>query len=138
MLQSVQDSFPGVRLIAYLDDIVLQGPADAVKLAYSVLRAQLSTAGLELQREKSAVYPSDPALADDLAFQLGCKHAVGGLLVAGCPVGKPEFRTAQALAVAEGVEQLVNTLMELQLPVQDKLLVLRKSLQVKVAHLARC
>jgi hypothetical protein len=53
-------------------------------------------------------------------------------------VGKPQFIAAKAIAAAEGVEQLVNTLMELQLPVQDKLLVLRKSLQVKVAHLARC
>jgi hypothetical protein len=69
---------------------------------------------------------------------LGFQQAVGGLVVAGCPVGKPEFIAAKAIAAAEGVELLVNTLMQLQLPVQDKLLVLRKSLQVKVAHLARC
>jgi hypothetical protein len=138
MLKSVHESFPGVRVIAYLDDIVLQGPCDAVKRAYSELRDQLSTAGLQIQREKSIAYSTDPALADELAFQLGCQHAEGGLVVAGCPVGKPEFITSKAIAAAAGVEQLIKTLMELQLPVQDKLLVLRKSLQVKVAHLARC
>jgi len=36
------------------------------------------------------------------------------------------------------VEALVQTLMDLDLPVQDQLLLLRKSLQVRVSHLARC
>ena len=39
---------------------------------------------------------------------------------------------------AEKVEALVQKLMDLDLPVQDQLLLLRKSLQVKVCHLARC
>jgi hypothetical protein len=73
----VQDSFPGVRIIVYLDDIVLQGPYDAVKRAYSELRDQLAAAGLQIQREKSIVYSPDAALADELAFQLGCQQAAG-------------------------------------------------------------
>jgi hypothetical protein len=84
------------------------------------------------------VYSPDPALAADLAFQLGFQHAVAGLVVAGCPVGAPEFVADKTLAAAEGVKQLILTLMGLQVPVQDKLLLLRKSLQVKLAHFARC
>ena len=38
---------------------------------------------------------------------------------------------------SQDVEKLVQTLMELDLPVQDKLLLLRKSLQVKIVHFAR-
>jgi hypothetical protein len=138
MLQSVQDEVAGVRIIAYLDDIILQGPYDAVRRAYSELREQLAAAGLQIQREKSIAYSPDAEFADNLAFQLGCQCAAEGSLVAGCPVGKPQFVTAKTIAAAEGVQQLVNTLMELQVPVQDKLLVLRKSLQVKVVHFARC
>jgi hypothetical protein len=59
-------------------------------------------------------------------------------VVAGCPVGAPEFVAAKTLAAAEEVQHLILTLMGLQVPVQDKLLVLRKSLQVKLAHFARC
>jgi hypothetical protein len=138
MLQSVQQCFAEVRVIAYLDDVVLQGPYEEVKSAYSELRSQLDAAGLHIQRAKSLVYSPDPALAADLAFQLGFQHAVDGLVVAGCPVGAPEFVAAKTLAAAEGVQQLILTLMGLQVPVQDKLLLLRKSLQVKLAHFARC
>jgi hypothetical protein len=138
MLTSGQDFFSGVRIIAYLHDIVLQGPYDAVKRAYSELRAQLSTAGLQSQREKSLVHSPDPALAAELAFQLGFQQAVGGLVVAGCPAGMPEFIAAKAISAAEGDELLVNALTQLQLRVQDQLLVFRQSLHFKVAHLARC
>lgn len=63
-----------------------------------------------------------------------------GLLVAGCPVGKPTFVQAYVDGVADNVLSTIATLMELGRPVraQDKLLLLRKSLQHKVAHFIRC
>ena len=80
MLRFVQQSFAEVRVIAYLDDVVLQGPYEDVKRAYSELRSQLEAAGLLIQRAKSLVYSPDPALAADLAFQLGLQQAVAGLV----------------------------------------------------------
>ena len=55
----------------------------------------------------------------------------GGLVVAGCPVGEAEFIADSASGASQEVEKLVQTLIELDLPVQAKLLLLRKSLQVK-------
>jgi hypothetical protein len=59
-------------------------------------------------------------------------------MVAGCPVGESDFIAAQTTAASAEIEQMVNTLMELQVLAQDKLLVLRKSLQVKMAHFVCC
>ena len=53
VLQSLQDNHPSVRVVAYLDDIVLQGPATAPALAYQFLRDGLSTADLVVQPRKS-------------------------------------------------------------------------------------
>jgi hypothetical protein len=138
LLCSLQQSFPALRIIAYLDDIVLQGTHDDVRSGYGELRLGLSQMGLQVQRRKSWVYSPDFDEKDEMMFQLGIPAADRGLIVAGCPVGEPDFVAAHAYAVAEEVALQVQSLMDLQLPAQDKLLLLRKSLQVKVVHFARC
>jgi hypothetical protein len=60
-----------------------------------------------------------------------------GMIVAGCPVGEADFISGHADESDVKVQSLVHTLMDLNLPAQDKLLLLRKALQVKMAHLAR-
>ena len=70
--------------------------------------------------------------------ELGVTFSADGLLVAGCPVGTPEFVRSHAERCADKAEQLVDRLMELKLPLQDKQLILRFSLQEKLSHLARC
>jgi hypothetical protein len=138
VLRSVQDNHPHVRVIAYLDDIVMQGPAAAVAPAYQFLSDQLSTVGLAVQPRKSLVFSMDAAAAEQLANSLNMPHSAEGLVVAGCPVGTTAFVTAYANSAAEAVERLIDALMRSDLPAQDKLLLLRKSFQVKMSHLARC
>lgn len=60
-----------------------------------------------------------------------------GFVAAGCPLGDAEFVQAHATGVAEVTQARVDTLVGLPLPAQDKLLLLRKSLQCRVHHLAR-
>ena len=71
ILQRVQQIVPDVRMVAYLDDIVLQGKRHDVQRAYSDLRRQISEAGLYIQRDKSLIYSPHPQEADWLAHQLG-------------------------------------------------------------------
>ena len=52
-------------------------------------------------------------------------------------MGEAELIAGSASGASQDVEKLVQALMELDLPVQDKLFLLRKSLQVKIMHLAR-
>ena len=117
---------------------MLQGAHDDVLQGYRHLRDALAEVGLVIQPQKSLVYSPDFDEKDEIQIQLCIPAADRGLVVAGCPVGEPNFVAAHAYEVADTVEQQINTLMGLRLPAQDKLLLLRKSLQVKVSHLARC
>ena len=138
VLQSLQDNHPSVRVVAYLDDIVLQGPATALAPAYQFLRDGLSTVGLVVQPRKSWLFSHDAEAAASLAASLGIPHSAEGMVVAGCPVGTQAFVANHAYTAAEEVAHLIDTLMGTDISAQDKLLLLRKSFQVKLAHLARC
>lgn len=138
VLESVQDSHAEVRVIAYLDDTFLQGPKAAVADAFRDLQSLSSQIGLVMQPTKSTVYcttgANSVAVSDKLGFQVGHR----GIVAAGCPIGESVFVAEQAQRSADKVAALVDTHMNLKLPLQDKLLLMRKSLQAKVAHFARC
>ena len=59
------------------------------------------------------------------------------MVVAGCPVGTQAFVANHAYTAAEEVAHLIDTPMDTDISAQEKLLLLRKSFQVKLAHLAR-
>jgi hypothetical protein len=67
MLLSVQKSFHSVRIVAYQDDIVLQGPKGELQLAYTELRGLLAAEGLQIQLQKCRIYSPDSAQASELA-----------------------------------------------------------------------
>ena len=52
VLKTLRELFPGVRIIAYLDDIVLQGPVSDVHLAHTRLTDELAKKGLQVQPGK--------------------------------------------------------------------------------------
>ena len=136
--ETIQEWHADVRIIAYLDDTFLQGPSTLVAQAYKDLQLLSGQIGLTMQPGKSTVYSPTSASATELSQELGFQVSHRGIVAAGCPVGDHDFVAEQAMKSASKVESLVNTLMQADLPVQDQLLVMRKSLQTKVAHFARC
>lgn len=54
------------------------------------------------------------------------------------PSGRPSFLAQDAIKTPEKKFSTAQTLSDLDLSAQDQLLLLRKSLQVTVSHLARC
>jgi hypothetical protein len=90
-----------------------------------------------IQPLQCKVYSPAPEHAATLASQVGVLHSQQGLVVAGCPVGEAGFIQQHTAESAMAIEDLVRKLMELDLPVPDILLILRKSLQLKLAHYAR-
>jgi hypothetical protein len=108
VLEEVQCSYPDIRVIACLDDIVLQGPCSEVVAAYKAINSQLKEQGLVVQPNKSRVY--SPTIANaELVFN-GHGIALGeeGIVVAGCPVGQPEFFGKHAQATADNVVSQVS------------------------------
>jgi hypothetical protein len=127
-----------VRIIAYLDDVFLQGPKGAVAAAYEDLRSEATKVGLQMQSSKCTVYSTNASHAQDSGSQLGMRVNIEGITAAGCPIWKPAFVQQEARKQAEKTVNLLNTLSSLEVSAQDQLLLLRKSLQVKISHLARC
>ena len=138
VLEMVQEAHPQVRTLAYLDDTFLQGPVQSVVSAYRDLKRFSAEIDLTLRDDKCGAYSPTLEKAQKLSHEIGCILHKDGMMAAGCPVGSRAFAQQQAHALADKVVRLVDTIMELPLPSQDKLLLLRKSLQVKLAHLARC
>ena len=127
-----------VRVISYLDDTFLQGPKEAVAAAYTDLSSLAAEIGLVMQPAKSTVYSPTTEHATALANKLGFVVSKDGIMAAGCPIGTRAFVAERAKQSARKVVATVKALQDMDLPAQDKLLLLRKSLQLKVSHFARC
>jgi hypothetical protein len=102
------------------------------------LTGESEKVGLSLQPEKCCAYSANQNDAELFGQLVGCKVSTDGIVAAGCPIGKPSFVAEEAEKSAQKVVALVQKLNDTELPAQDKLLLLRKSLQVKLSHLARC
>jgi hypothetical protein len=68
------------------------------------------------------VYSPASEHAAALVRQVGIRHAQQGLVVAICPVGEAGFLQQHTAESATAVVDMVQKVMELELPVQDKLL----------------
>ena len=80
-LEKLASEFPAVRVLAYLDNIYLQGPAAEVEKALLRFRQPCKSNGLDMATEKCELwYPADPARAEELSEHLGMKFADQGLL----------------------------------------------------------
>ena len=137
-LEQVNRSYPDVQVLSYLDDVFLHGPAAAVEQAYRFLERCALDLGLVMQPAKSTVYSPNTHNAHKVGERLGFRVSTTGIVAAGCPIGEDSFVSEHAKGCAQKVVSLVDTLQDLRLAVQDRLLLLRKSLQVKCSHLARC
>lgn len=137
-LEQVNSHFQDVEVLAYLDDVFLLGPAHMVEQAYRFFERCTLELGLVMQPTKSTVYSPNTSSAQTVGVKLGFNVSTTGIVAAGCPVGEDGFVCQQADGCAQKVVFLVETMQDLKLSVQDKLLLLRKSLQVKCSHLARC
>ena len=79
----MQQALPNLRIIAYLDDIVLQGELDDETEGYGVIKQRKNEVGLEIQQHESLVYSPDFDQKDEMSLALGIPTADRGLVVAG-------------------------------------------------------
>ena len=90
---------------------------------------------------KGGVYSQDKEVAARVAAALSLPHRAEGIVAAGTPIGTDAFVAAHAEATCAAAREAMQTLHDLPpavLPLQDKLLLLRCSLQQRVLHLPRC
>jgi hypothetical protein len=126
-----------VRVLAYADDCYLQGPAEEVTAAFAAFRDALLLIGLEIVPGKSCAYSEDSDAAAFVAQTVGIPHAETRFVAAGTPIGSDAFMAGHLQALLNATEQELAALGELQLPGQDRLILLRWSFHPRFAHLPR-
>jgi Reverse transcriptase (RNA-dependent DNA polymerase) len=136
-LEKVALLHPQAPPLAYADDTFLQGSAASVIPAFHAMCDLGLAVGLEARVDKCAAYSTNPFAAAEVAAALGIQHCTDGLMAAGTPIGTDEFITAHADSKAAEVCDLIDDMMDLPLPSQDQFILLKSSLQMKLAHLPR-
>jgi hypothetical protein len=138
VFETVQHWHTQVRKIAYLNDTFIQDPSASVADEYRDLHRLSEQIGLVMQPKKSTVYSPTCANAAVLGEEFGLRVNHRGMVAAGCPIGDPDVVAEEAMMSASKVENVVNALTNLELPVQDQLLLMQNSLQAKLAHYSLC
>ena len=93
--------------------------------------------GLELRLPKCGIYGADKELVATEAAKLRIAHQLDGFTAAGTPLGSAGYVSNALGRRAATVEMLVDTLVQLPLSVQSQFLLLRASLQARMAHAMR-
>ena len=138
VLDTLERECPDALLLAYLDDVYLQGPADAVEAAFHRFLQLCKNIGIDMVTEKCEAWSAGNAMGTSaLSKRLGMQFAYEGIEAAGYPLGSTDFVQYKVNAAADKVMQLIKRMLASPLSAQDKLSLLRKSLQKKVLHLSR-
>jgi hypothetical protein len=136
-LEQVQERIPDIRVLAFADDCDLQGPPPAAVRSFRMLDRLGQAIGLGARLDKCGAYSEDTAAAATVATELNIAHEEGGLMVAGTPVGTADFVAAHVHSKADAACASLDRMMGLPLPAQDKFILLRSSMQMRLAHLPR-
>ena len=137
VLEKLQRLHPQVTIIAYADDTFLLGDADAVAEAARDLQELGLEIHLQARPDKCKVYSPTVDRARAVHRALGFQLCEEGLVVTGSPIGCADFIKSHVQKVADKVVHSIDTLMDLDVRTQDQLLLLRKSLQLRFAHMTR-
>jgi hypothetical protein len=137
ILEAVCVAEDDAAVLAYADDVTLQGSSEAVARAFEVLQQELAHIDLTVNSAKTQVYGVDTSAARALAARLGCQASADGLIVAGTPLGTDAFVHAYTSARCTETERCIGELLECDLTPQESFLVLHGSLQHREEHLLR-
>jgi hypothetical protein len=128
---------PDAPRVAFSDDVTVIAGADACLRGVPTLIDACEPLGLGVKKPKCGVTSANAEASARVAQGLAMPDRPEGLLVAGTARGTAQFIAEHAQRKADIACGFVNKLMELPLPVQDQMLLLRMPLQKKLSHLPR-
>jgi hypothetical protein len=137
VLTDLHRDHPGVVIIAYVDDIVILGPPELVRLAYLDLVEMLRTRlGLVSQPRKCSVYSPEGDVSAFPSSMAGADGSRQGVVVLGVPIGSDEF-VLQTVGRRMRELGLVVPLLRILRDPQMQYLLLRCCAHPRVSHLLR-
>jgi hypothetical protein len=137
VLTDLHRAHPGVVITAYVDDVLLLGPPEMVRLAYLDLVEMMQTRlGLSSQPRKCSVYSPEgdvSAFPEDMA---GSRVPLEGIIVLGVPIGSDDFVQRTVLQRVRELG-LVVPLLDLLRDAQMQYLLLRCCAHPRVSYTLR-
>ena len=131
-LLEVQRANPNVTCLAYLDDVFILGPVDAVVAASADLRSSFSPIGLVIQDKKCELFISEVSPPCDVSFPVSSD----GVIILGIPIGNSSFISTVCTDCAQSGSLLCEELLQLE-DTQSALLLLRYCHINRLCHLLR-
>ena len=140
VLERVDAACEEAPLASYLDDMNIVGKLTPAASAFRRRCTDddgVRSIGLQPRLPKCGIYGGDKELIAAEAAKLRIAHQLDGFTAVGTPLGSAEYVCNALGRRAATVETLVDTLAQLPLSVQYQFLLLRASLQARMAHLMR-
>ena len=136
ILVSLQEQNQDVRVLAYLDDVFLLGPAEKVLATFSQLDSAFSHIHLQVAPEKCEIF--SPSEIASLSVPSSCQIPVtsDGMMVLGSPIGIHDYVSSTACDIAGSGAQLCQELLQLD-DTQSSMLLLRYCHVPRLNFLAR-
>ena len=128
-LKATAAQHPEVALVAYHDDIGMQGPPENVTEAFKTLKDQLADVDLRVTDAKTMVYGRDPEAANVVANSTQATFAPSGLVLAGTAIGTAEFISHAVETSCKNTRKDDAAMEECDLPTQHAWTILQGSLQ---------
>ena len=127
----IQKKNPGIRLLAYLDDVFLLGPPNEVLFALENLRAAFITIHLEVADYKCEIY-SPTSISSQISSMTTIPVKCNGSTILGIPIGKDQFIQDCCVESARSGDNLCKLD-----DIQSAMLLLRFCHIPRINHLAR-
>jgi hypothetical protein len=117
VLEATRNAHPKVRIVAYTDNVYVQGPSASVAPAFRTLTRQARDIGKHL--DKCCASGPDAASAD-VAPMLRILHTNAGFVAGRVPLGSQTFISEHLSSCASQVCDLITALLALPLPFKIK------------------
>ena len=131
-LLELQKANPNVTCLAYLDDVFVLGPIDAVVSASNDLRSSFPPIGLEIQDKKCELLSPTASVSSDVTFPVSNED----IIVLGTPVGNSSFTSKVCTDFAQSGSLLCEELLQLGYT-QSAILLLHYCHAHRLCHLLR-
>ena len=133
ILRDLQKKFPGVTILAYLDDVFLLGPPDRAIESFQALKKMFCSINLLVSDTKCEIFsPSGVINASSIDVPVTCE----GSVFLGTPIGSASFVESSCSKIAQSGSLLCDQLTKLDDP-QSATLLLRHCHVPRLDHLAR-
>lgn len=139
VLENLQDAFPTISILAYMDDLHFAGDSDICVQAFDALSVLLGEIGLNvnLNKCKALVPTHDVATLWPDGFTTIVQSPSSGLIVLGAPIGGRQFSEDFVNQSVDNTVLEVNELVDLNLPRQCTLALIMGSMIHKPRYLLR-